>query len=236
MKFDVHELEQRVGVHFSAPGFITQALTHPSFEHERSGAGGGNYQRLEFLGDAILGMVLADILYTRFPDANEGHLSRFRSQMADQENLARIARGIGLGGFIRLGRGEEQDGGRDKDSILSDVLEAVIGAVYLDRGIDAARGLIWRLFCTMLETSGAIPACNDPKSELQELLSARRMGAPQYRLMDEFGPPHDRLFFFQVLVEGDVAGEGRGRSKKTAQQAAAAQALKHLLEMKERRE
>lgn len=223
---DLKALEQELGYCFNDHSRVLQALTHPSFEHEQ--AGGGNYQRLEFLGDAVLGMVLAETLYQRFPVSNEGVLSRFRSQVADQDTLAGIARSFGLGRFVRLGRGEEQGAGRDKDSILADVLEALIAAVYLDGGLEEARRLIQGLFDDILAHREAALRINDAKSELQELLSARRLPSPLYRLSDESGPPHDRLFRFQVLVDGVVVGEGEGRSKKVAQQAAAAQALEKI--------
>jgi ribonuclease-3 len=223
MESDIRTLELKLDYRFNDQVSLLQALTHPSFEHER--AGGGNYQRLEFLGDAVLGMILAEALYRRFPESNEGVLSRFRSQVADQDTLAGIARSLGLGKFIRLGRGEEQGAGRDKDSILADVLEALLAAVYLDGGLDEVRRLIQRLFDPILDNREATLRINDAKSELQELLCARRLPSPLYRLTDESGPPHDRLFRFQVLVDGVVVGEGEGRSKKVAQQAAAAQAL-----------
>lgn len=223
MGSNLAELERELGYRFSDQAPLLQAVTHPSFEHEQ--AGGGNYQRLEFLGDAVLGMVLAEMLFRHFPDSNEGVLSRLRSQVADQDTLAGIARSFGLGRFVRLGRGEEQGAGRDKDSILADVLEALIAAVYLDGGLEESRRLIQRLFSAILESRGASLRFNDAKSELQELLSARRLPSPVYRLTGESGPPHDRLFRFQVLVDDAVMGEGEGRSKKIAQQAAAAQAL-----------
>ncbi len=226
MKADLKDLEQELDYCFRDHSALLQALTHPSYEHERGAE--GNYQRLEFLGDAVLGMVLAETLYTRLPDSNEGILSRLRSQVADQDTLATIARSCGLGRFIRLGRGEEQGAGRDKDSILADVLEALIAAVYLDGGLEAARRLIVRLFGAILDRRDTSLGCNDAKSELQEVLSARQLPSPVYLLTGECGPPHQRLFRFQVLVAGDVLGEGEGRSKKTAQQAAAAQALEGL--------
>jgi len=205
---------------------LNLALTHPSF-HNEQGHGGGDYQRLEFLGDAILGMVLAEMLYAHFPEASEGVLSRTRSQLADQSTLAGIARQRGVGAFIQVGRGEEQSAGRDKDSILCDVLEALIAAVYLDGGLDAARRVVALLFHDLLPLG--LTVSRDAKSELQELLSARGQSAPEYRLADESGPPHDRTFRFHVLIEGKVAGEGEGRSKKIAQQAAASRALELLL-------
>ena len=226
MEPDVVKLEQLLHYQFHDRSLISQALTHPSFEHERAGI--GDYQRLEFLGDAVLGMVLAEALYKRFPSGDEGVLSRSRSQLADQDTLAAIARSCGLGEFIRLGRGEEQSSGRNKDSILADVLEAMIAAVYLDGGMEESRRLILRLFDELLKISASALKNNDPKSELQELLSCQRLPAPRYHLVEESGPPHDRHFRFQVLVGADIVGEGEGRSKKIAQQAAATQALKYF--------
>jgi len=227
MNGDLHAVEQILDHDFSDRQLLVTALTHPSFGHENNVAG-GNYQRLEFLGDAVLGMLLAESLYAGFPDCDEGRLSRFRSQMADQETLSAIARKAGVGDYILLGRGEELSQGRNKDSILADVLESLIAAVYLDGGLECARKLVLRLFADRLSVSSEELNLNDSKSALQELLSARRMSAPRYVLMDESGPPHDRLFRFQVLVDQEVAGEGSGRSKKQAQQAAAADALERM--------
>lgn len=221
-------LERQLGYECRTSAHVVQALTHPSYGHESASAGSGDYQRLEFLGDAVLGMLLAEALYRRFPDRSEGDLSRYRSQIADQETLAAIARERELGQSILLGRGEELSDGRDKDSILADVLEALIGAVYLDHGLDAARALVASLFEDSLSSLTVGSRFKDAKSELQELLSARRLPVPVYRLLEESGPPHDRLFRFQVLVGNEVAGEGEGRSKKSAQQAAAAKALETL--------
>jgi len=227
MTFPAREqLQESLGYRFSDTSQLNQALTHPSFHNEQEHAG-GDYQRLEFLGDAILGMLLAEMLYARFPEAAEGELSRSRAQLADQGTLAGIARSRGLGAFIRLGRGEVQTAGRDKDSILCDVLEALIAAVYLDGGLEAARSLVTALFHELLPLG--LTASRDAKSELQELLSARGLAAPDYRLSDETGPPHERRFSYQVLIAGVVAGEGLGRSKKIAQQSAASQALHRLL-------
>lgn len=226
MKPDIEELESRLKYRFSDRSLVSQALTHPSHEHERAGC--GDYQRMEFLGDAVLGMVLAEELYRRFPNQDEGVLSRFRSQIVNQNTLAGIARFIGLGSFIRLGRGEEQCAGRQKDSILADVLEALLAAVYLDGGLEPARKLILQLFDQKLAVRESTLKSNDAKSELQELLSARRLPNPSYRQTGETGPPHDRVFHFQVLVNGVVIGAGEGRSKKNAQQIAAGQALKNM--------
>jgi ribonuclease-3 len=222
------QLQESLAYHFLDETNLNLALTHPSFHNEQE-HGGGDYQRLEFLGDAILGMLLAEMLYSRFPDAAEGELSRTRAQLAEQCTLAGIARERGVGAFIRFGRGEEQSAGADKDSILCDVLEALIAAVYLDGGLEAARTVIRLLFHDLLHAPLELTASRDAKSELQELLSTRGLSAPVYRLAAESGPPHDRQFSFFVLIEGVVSGEGQGRSKKIAQQSAAAMALKQLL-------
>lgn len=221
-------LEEKLGYRYTAYNLVLQALTHPSYEHESVAAGNGDYQRLEFLGDAVLGMLLAESLFQKFPGKNEGDLSRYRSQIADQETLAGIARNRGLGEFILLGRGEELSDGKDKDSILSDVLEALIGASYLDNGLDAARSLVSSLFEDSISSLVSGSRIKDSKSELQELLSARQLPMPVYRLLEETGPPHDRRFRFQVLIGDAITVEGEGRSKKSAQQAAAAKALEHM--------
>ena len=223
----LEQLQLGLGYRFADFAHLRQALTHPSFDNEQE-AGGGDYQRLEFLGDAILGMLLAETLFARFPEADEGELSRSRAQLAEQGTLAGIARARGIGAFIRLGRGEEQTAGRDKDSILCDVLEAIIAAVYLDGGLEAARRVVLALFDELLDAPWGVSASRDAKSELQEALSARGQAPPEYRLAEESGPPHDRQFRFLVLMEGSVVGEGRGRSKKIAQQAAATRALEQL--------
>ena len=223
----LEQFQQSLGHRFTDFTHLNQALTHPSFDNEQE-AGGGDYQRLEFLGDAILGMLLAETLFARFAESDEGELSRSRAQLAEQCTLAGIARARGLGAFIRLGRGEEQTAGRDKDSILCDVLEAVVAAVYLDGGIEAARRVVLALFDELLDAPWGSAASRDAKSELQEALSARGLAPPEYRLAEESGPPHDRQFRFLVLTEGRVVGDGRGRSKKIAQQAAATRALEQL--------
>lgn len=227
---NVDKLEQLQSIleyRFTDFTHLQQALTHPSFNNEQE-TGGGDYQRLEFLGDAILGMLLAETFFARFPEADEGELSRYRAQLAEQGSLAGIARELGIGAFIRVGRGEEQSAGRDKDSILCDVLEALIAAVYLDGGLEAARRVVVALFDELLDAPWGQMAARDAKSELQEALSSRNMAPPEYRLAEESGPPHDRQFRFLVLIEGAVAGEGQGRSKKIAQQAAATLALQML--------
>lgn len=225
MNMDLQQLEPLLGHFFNNQTLLVQALTHPSFLHESGEPGRGDYQRLEFLGDSILGMLLAELLYLRYPGWDEGSLSRLRSRLAGQDLLADRARMLGLGNFILLGRGEEQSAGSAKDSILADVFEALLAAIYLDAGLDAARTLVVRLFTELAAEPQGLKLGRDSKSELQELFSACGVSIPEYRLVEESGPPHDRQFHFQVLLDGRCVGEGWGKSKKIAQQAAAAQAL-----------
>jgi ribonuclease-3 len=173
-------------------------------------------------------MLLAEMLCNVYPAWDEGALSQLRSRLAGQDVLADRARTLGLGDFILLGRGEEQSAGRAKDSILADVLEALLAALYLDAGLEAARTLVVRLFETLVAVPQTLTLGRDSKSELQELFSACGASTPEYRLVKESGPPHDRLFHFQVLLDGRCVGEGQGKSKKIAQQAAASQTLDHI--------
>ena len=228
MTTDIQQLEQMLEYTFHDRSLPVQALTHPSYLHEVSGGDGGDYQRLEFLGDAVLGLLLAEMLYERYPDWDEGDLSQLRSRLAGQDVLADRARSLGIGIFILLGRGEEQTAGREKDSILADVLEALIAALFRDGGLQAARTLVERLFEGLAAAPETLELGRDSKSELQEYLSSSGCPLPEYRLVEESGPPHDRLFIFQILVGDKIVGVGRGKSKKIAQQAAAAGALDTL--------
>lgn len=228
MTTGITQLELLLDYTFNDQEILVQALTHPSYLHEISGYNGGDYQRLEFLGDAVLGMLLAEMLFTRYPEWDEGALSQLRSRLAGQDVLAERARSLGIGGSILLGRGEEQTAGRDKDSILADVLESIIAALYRDGGIQAARTLVVRLFEGMIGNPDLIVLGRDSKSELQEFLCSHVSPLPEYRLIEESGPPHNRLFVFQILSGGTIIGTGHGKSKKIAQQAAAAEALARL--------
>lgn len=230
MTTDIQQLELLLEHKFSDQSLLVQALTHPSYLHEAGGSGGGDYQRLEFLGDAILGLLLAEIMYTRYPDWDEGALSQLRSRLAGQDVLADRARSLGIGAFVQLGRGEEQTAGREKDSILADVLEALIASLYQDGGLQAARTLVVRLFEDLVATPESLVLGRDSKSELQEYLSSHDYPAPDYQLIEESGPPHNRLFRFLVLVGDRVIGDGQGKSKKIAQQAAAAKAVEMFSE------
>lgn len=227
MTADIQQLEHLLDYVFRERDLLCRALTHPSCLNE-SGADTGDYQRLEFLGDAVLGLLLAELLYECHPDWAEGALSQLRARLAGQDVLADRARWLGIGPYILLGRGEEQSSGRQKDSILADVLEAIIAALYRDGGLQAARVLVVRLFEGVVAAPESLALARDSKSELQEYMSSNGYPPPEYELVEESGPPHDRQFMFQVSSKGSAIGSGRGKSKKIAQQAAAARALETL--------
>ncbi len=228
MTTNIQQLEQLLEYTFHDRTLLVQALTHPSYLNEAGGNNGGDYQRLEFLGDAVLGLLLAEMLYIRYPDWDEGALSQLRSRLAGQDVLADRARMLGIGNYFLLGRGEEHTAGREKDSILADVMESLIAALYQDGGLQTARTFVVRLFEKLVGDPEMIALGRDSKSELQEYLSSNDYPAPEYRLMEQSGPPHDRTFVFQLLVGDKAVGFGQGKSKKIAQQAAAAKALDKL--------
>jgi ribonuclease III len=201
-----------------SPALLERALTHRSFAYENGGL--PTNERLEFLGDAVLGLVVTDALFREYPDLPEGHLAKLRAAVVNMRALADVARGLHLGDYIRLGRGEEGTGGRDKASILADTLEAVIGAVYIERGLDAADVLVHRLFDPVIVRSARLGAGLDWKTSLQELTAASVLGVPEYHV-DESGPDHQKSFQALVRVGGRVYGSGTGRSKKEAEQHAA---------------
>ncbi|MFZ5872203.1 MAG: ribonuclease III [Actinomycetota bacterium] len=217
-------LTRRLGLAID-PRLLERALTHRSYAYEHGGL--PTNERLEFLGDAVLGLVVTDALYRRHPDLPEGQLAKLRAAVVNMRALADVARGLDLGAHVRLGRGEETTGGRDKSSILADTLEAVIGAAYLDHGIDVARALVHRLVDPLLESSVTLGAGLDWKTSLQELTATLGLGVPEYAVEAE-GPDHEKTFHAAAVV-GDVAwGRGTGRSKKEAEQEAAATAWRAL--------
>lgn len=229
----IDQIEKNFDVSFSDRKLLNQALTHTSFAHERSIAGPPQHnERLEFLGDAIIDLVVADMIYHHFPNAPEGQMARARSQLVCESAMAEIARQFALGDGLNIGRGEERAGGRDRDSILADALEAVVAAVYLDSGWQAAYELVARLwgpkFDEIAGSSGDLISVLDPKSALQEYLQAIGPELPVYRLCHTHGPDHDKTFVSEVIYDGDVVATGTGRSKKEAQQAAAREALRKL--------
>jgi ribonuclease III len=201
-----------------SPALLERALTHRSFAYEHGGL--PTNERLEFLGDAVLGLVVTDALFRGYPDLPEGQLAKLRAAVVNMRALAGVARGLHLGDYVRLGRGEEGTGGRDKSSILADTLEAVIGAVYIERGLDEASALVHRLFDPVIAHSARLGAGLDWKTSLQELTAAELLGVPEYHV-DESGPDHQKSFRALVRVGGRVYGSGQGRSKKEAEQQAA---------------
>ncbi len=209
------ELLTQLGVPGLEPGLLTQALTHRSYAYENGGI--PNNERLEFLGDAVLGLVVTDTLYKAHPDLPEGRLAKLRAAVVNARALADVARTLGLGAYLRLGRGEEATGGRDKSSILSDTVEALIGAIYLQEGFEGAGVVVHRLFDPVMARAAELGAGLDWKTSLQELSSDHGLGVPEYRLSEE-GPGHDKTFTAHVREGGQVYGEGVGHSKKEAEQ------------------
>ncbi|MCR4690957.1 MAG: ribonuclease III [Lachnospiraceae bacterium] len=227
IKPDCEKLQQKMGYRYQDEGLLLQALTHTSFANEQTIHKQKNYERIEFLGDAVLEMVSSDYFYNHHPDSTEGDLTKMRAAAVCESALAITASDLGLGEFIRLGKGEEATGGRERASILSDVVEALIGSVYLDGGLAPAKEFIHRFVLNDLETKQLF---YDAKSNLQELMAQRGMGEPEYRLLSESGPEHLKVFETCVFAGEQVLGKGSGRSKKAAQQQAATAALKLLLE------
>jgi ribonuclease-3 len=195
-----------------------RAITHRSFAYENGGL--PTNERLEFLGDSVLGLVITEELYRRHPDLPEGQLAKLRAAVVNSRALADVARCLGVGRYLRLGRGEEASGGRDKSSILADALEALIGAVYLAKGAQATRTLILDLFGDLLSSAAELGAGLDWKTSLQELAAGRSLGVPEYHVT-ESGPDHAKSFRATAVVGGVAVGEGDGRSKKEAEQRAA---------------
>ncbi|MBD5460099.1 MAG: ribonuclease III [Lachnospiraceae bacterium] len=220
--YDLEELEKRIGYRFSDRGLLRQALTHSSFTNEQKINKNGNYERLEFLGDAVLELISSDFLFHRFTEKPEGELTKMRASMVCEPALAFCARDLELGKFMLLGRGEEANGGRERESITSDVMEAVIGAIYLDGGLERAREYIFRFVLSDLEDKQLF---YDSKTNLQELVQGEMKQDVQYRLVEEKGPEHDKVFEAEVLIGGNVIGRGSGRTKKAAEQRAAYEAL-----------
>ncbi len=229
MKFDLHSI---FNYSFNDTGLLRQAFTHPSYLNESRDRVGADYQRLEFLGDAVLDLCLAEMLFNRYPDIPEGDLSRLRASLVDQPRLGELAKENGIGTYILLGRGEERGGGREKPSILSDVLEALFGAIFLDGGFDAVKLVIGQIYSGLLDMPIEGDSLGDPKSELQEWAAASDLPPPLYELISEDGPPHDRSFTVSVSLGGGSLAAGEGRSKKLAQQDAARRALQILKEAK----
>lgn len=220
-------LERRIGHRFSDRELLVRALTHRSYANESRHPSIGDNERLEFLGDAVLDLIVGYHLYQARPEADEGELSRLRAELVSEASLARQARELALGDSLLLGRGEERSGGRERDSLQADGLEAVIGAVFLDAGYAAAETVVSRIFAAALQPAAAATD-QDFKTRLQELLQARRSPRPVYQLIAAHGPDHLRRYEVEVVVSGTVAGRGEGPTKKRAEQDAARHALDRL--------
>ncbi len=223
----IEAAEALLQVRFGESALLARALTHRSFAYEAGLSAADTNERMEFLGDAVLDLVISDFLFLTYPDLTEGELTRARARLVNTSTLARAAAAAGIGPFIQLSRDEKADGGAEKPSILADALEAIIGAVFLDRGLPEARRLVMRLLESEMQevVSGAVGS--DPKTELQELVVQMQGDFPVYE-MEEEGPPHARVFHSRVYVGSMLMGRGSGRSKKEAEQAAAAEALQEL--------
>jgi len=214
---DPEELARALGVPIGGAS-LERALTHRSFAYENGGL--PTNERLEFLGDSVLGLVVTDTLFRGYPNLPEGQLAKLRAAVVQMGALAEVARTLNLGAYVRLGRGEEGTGGRDKPSILADTLEAVIGSVYMDCDLEVASGLVHRLFDPVIERAARLGAGLDWKTSLQELTAMEMLGVPEYHV-EESGPDHQKFFHAVVRVGGKPMGTGEGRSKKAAEQQAA---------------
>ena len=219
---NMEELQKKIGYQFQSIELLKQALTHSSFSNEQKINKLKNYERLEFLGDAVLELVSSDFLFNENPSLPEGELTKLRASMVCEPALAYCAKDIQLGKYILLGKGEEATGGRNRDSITSDVMEAVIGAIYMDGGIEPARKHILRFVLSDLENKKLF---YDSKTILQEMVQKESTEPLFYELLSETGPDHDKIFHVAAKVGDNIVGEGSGRTKKAAEQSAAYQAI-----------
>jgi ribonuclease-3 len=225
---DIAGLQETLGLIFNNPSLLEQALVHSSYINENPDCALGHNEKLEFLGDAVLGFYVAEKLYQDYSDASEGEMTRLRAALVSRDTLARVAEGIKLGDFLYLGRGEESSGGRQKKPNLAGAMEAVIAAVYLDQGENVARDFIIRMLDRELKRVGRKDAIIDYKSKLQEITQSRYQTTPGYRLVSEKGPDHDKTFTVEVTVNETALGKGIGKSKKEAETEAARFALEKL--------
>ena len=224
----MRELEKKLNYTFRDPGLLGEALSHSSYANEHRSAGLRSNQRLEFLGDSVLGFVTAEFLFLQHPDLPEGDLTRIRAALVCEQSLYEVARKLDLGRYLKLGRGEEAGGGRERTSILADATEAVFAAVYLDGGIGAASTLIHRVLLDAEKEEVVEERRRDYKTALQELVQRQADQVLTYRMIGEEGPDHDKTFLAEVLLNGTQVGTGSGHSKKEAEQSAAKAALRKL--------
>jgi ribonuclease-3 len=228
---ELEALQERLGYRFRDRGWLEHALTHRSRVHEEPSGGLVDNESLEFLGDAILGFVVADMLFREFPTYDEGQKSKLKATLVSRATLARLGERLALGQHLLLGRGEEKTGGRRKQALLANTVEALIAAIYLDGGLEAAQAFVRRQLADLVEEirrTGGVAGAADAKSALQEWLQSRNLPLPEYRLLAELGPDHAKRFVVEVWVHGEPVAQGEGRSKKDAEQRAAARALERL--------
>ena len=226
--YDIKSLQESLKIRLKNPSLLEQALIHSSYLNEYPGAVPASNERLEFFGDAVLDFIVAEKLYRDFPDLNEGEMTRIRSVLVRRETLARVARNLKLGNCLYLGKGEEASGGRQKSANLSSVLEAVIAAIFIDRGLAVTRKLVLGWLAGELQEVMGRKRNVDYKSQLQELIQSKYRSSPSYRTIQDTGPDHDKLFTVEVVIRDRVLGRGTGKSKKLAETEAARSALEQF--------
>ncbi len=218
-------LQKALKIRFKNQALLEQALVHSSYINENPDLAEGDNERLEYLGDAVLGFIIAEELYKRFPQFSEGEMTRVRSSLVSQVALSRLAKSIKLGDYLYLGKGEEGGGGRNKPANLSGALEALIAAIFLDQGLAVTRKFILKLMAKKMGKALSQGVEADYKTKLQEVAQAKRQLKPRYKVVEAVGPAHDRRFTVEVTVGGDVIGRGSGKNKKAAETEAARMAL-----------
>ena len=219
------ELSRKLGYAFRQKELLSRALRHASYVNEQGDSSMEDNERLEFLGDAVLDLAVSHLLMERFKESEEGELSKFRATVVDEDGLYQIALRLGLGAYLLLGKGEEQSRGREKPSILANTTEALVGALYLDAGFDATLQIISRLFSPLLERVGTQEMVHDYKSMIQEYTQHAHKTLPDYKLLEESGPAHDKTFKVMLTLNGETLATGKGKSKKEAEQEAAKEAF-----------
>jgi ribonuclease III len=225
---DLDQLQNKLGLTFKSPPLLQTALTHSSYINENPGTFTFSNERLELLGDAVLGLIITEKLFQEYPEKDEGELTRLRSALVRKETLAYIADTIELGEYLYLSKGEESGGGRSKPANLAGAFEALVAAVYLDRGLRTAKSLVLRLFDTTVHRQAHLTVETDYKSKFQEIVQARQLGTPNYHVIGAVGPDHDKQFTVEVRISNKILGEGTGKSKKAAEMEAAKEALRNL--------
>ncbi|NOV03201.1 ribonuclease III [Paenibacillus planticolens] len=227
MNRNIKELQQRIGITFRKSELLKQAFTHSSYVNEHRIAGHKDNERLEFLGDAVLELTVSEFLYDTYPGRSEGELTKLRASIVCEPSLVTFAEDLDFGAFVLLGKGEELTGGRHRPALLADVFESFVGALYLDQGIDVVKGFLKKHVFANISSEGKLLVI-DYKTQLQEHTQHHGMGSLEYRIVNERGPAHEREFVAEVHMDADLLGTGAGRSKKEAEQQAAAQALLKL--------